>query len=60
VVPAGAHSTPSTSAFSGPIEVKDAAGVDLRRLSDDEVKELEGLLLRASPEPVWSPDADDA
>jgi hypothetical protein len=43
----------------GPIEVKDAAGVDLRKLSNDELDQLERLLLRARPEPVpWSPDAD--
>jgi hypothetical protein len=42
-----------------PIEVKDAAGVDLRKLSNEELDQLEQLLLRASPEPVpWSPDAD--
>jgi hypothetical protein len=48
-----------TGPDGGPIEVKDAAGVDLRRLSDDDLKELEGLLRRASTEPVpWSPDDD--
>jgi hypothetical protein len=50
-----------TGAEGGPIEVKDAAGVDLRRLSDSELKELEALLRRATPGPVpWSPDDDDA
>jgi hypothetical protein len=48
-----------TGSEGGPIELKGAAGVDLRRLSDGELKELEGLLRRASPEPVpWAPDDD--
>ena len=38
-----------TGAGGGPIEV--ARGVDLRKLSDGELKRLEELLTRASPEP---------
>jgi hypothetical protein len=38
-----------TGAGGGPIEV--ARGVDLRKLSDGELEQLEELLTRASPEP---------
>ena len=48
-----------TGSEGGPIEVKDTAALDLRKLSNDELKELERLLRRASPVPVWSPDGDD-
>ena len=46
---AGRGRRSSTGAGGGPIEV--ARGVDLRKLSDGELKRLEVLLTRASPEP---------
>jgi hypothetical protein len=48
-----------TGADGAAIEVKDAGDkLDMRKLTDDELTQLERLLRRASPVPVWSPDGD--